>query len=112
MSAPSRAVLSTMRHLGLEPELKITNPLAGETKKAEFLKVNPCHGVPVLNDKGFILNESRAILMYLCNKFPCGNTLYPEEATKRADVDRLLFFDGTTYYPAIYTNIMVFIYKI
>ena len=96
-----------MRHLGLEPKLKITSPLAGDTKTADFLKINPCHAIPVLNDDGFILNESRAILMYLCNKFPNGKVLYPEDAVKRANVDKLLFFDGTTLYPAITGSIMV-----
>ncbi|KAH9399409.1 Glutathione S-transferase [Tyrophagus putrescentiae] len=95
-----------MRHLGLEPKLKITSPLAGDTKTADFLKINPCHAIPVLNDDGFILNESRAILMYLCNKFPNGKVLYPEDAVKRANVDKLLFFDGTTLYPAITGSIM------
>lgn len=101
LSPPSRAVLSTMRHLGLEPNIKMCSPLSGDTMAPEFIKLNPCHAIPVLVDGDFVLNESRAILMYICNKYPNGGTLYPEDAEGRAKVDKMLFFDGTSFYVAL-----------
>lgn len=62
--------------------------------KDGFLKVNPQHSVPVLNDDGFILTESRAIIIYLIGKyFPEGHSLYPTDAKERARINQHLQFD-------------------
>lgn len=70
-------------------------------KKEDFVKINPQHKIPTIIDDGFILSESRAISVYLCEKFG-GEKLYPKDLQKRAFIDRLLFFDCGTLYPSIY----------
>lgn len=62
-SPPSRAVLHTIRVLGLEVEVKNVDLMKGENKTEEYLKINPKHQVPVLVDNGFVVTESRAIMM-------------------------------------------------
>ncbi|CAG2105335.1 unnamed protein product, partial [Medioppia subpectinata] len=57
--------------------------------------VNPNHNLPTLDDKGFVLVESRAIMQYLCNQYRPDSTLYPREPKARALVDRWLNFDVT-----------------
>ncbi|KAJ6219731.1 hypothetical protein RDWZM_005543 [Blomia tropicalis] len=101
MSPPARAVAILAKHLGLDVNIKELNLLAGETRTPEYLKLNPGHTVPTLVDDGFVLFESRAILQYLANKYASDKSLYPEEAQARANVDKLLFFDASSLFPAV-----------
>lgn len=65
----------------------------------EFLKINPQHTVPVLDDNGFILTESRAIGIYLVEKFfPEGHSLFPKDVKQRALINQYLQFDCGTLY--------------
>ena len=72
----------------------------GEQTTPEFLKLNPNHRVPVLEDGDFHLWESRAIMQYLADKTP-GQTLYPTDTRARADVKRWLFWSAQHFAPAI-----------
>lgn len=62
--------------------------------------MNPQHTVPTIVDEGFVLSESRAIMTYLVDKYAPGNELYPRDLQKRAIINRLLYFDAGTLYPA------------
>ncbi|XP_055591423.1 glutathione S-transferase 1 isoform X1 [Uranotaenia lowii] len=111
-SAPCRAVQMTAAAVGVELNLKLTNLMAGEHMKPEFLKINPQHCIPTLVDNGFALWESRAICAYLVEKYGKDDSLYPKDPQKRALVNQRLFFDmGTLYqrfgdywYPQIFAK--------
>jgi glutathione S-transferase len=64
------------------------------------LAKNPNGRVPVLEDDGFFLSESHAIMLYLADKTP-GQTVYPSEPKARADVHRWLFWSAQHFAPAI-----------
>lgn len=100
MSGNSRRVLMTARHLGLPLELVPVDLAKREQRSPEFLRVNPNGRVPVLEDEGLVLTESRAIMQYLADGTP-GQTLYPTERAARADVNRWLFWCGQHYSPAV-----------
>jgi glutathione S-transferase len=70
-------------------ELKVLSFAAGDTKKPEFVAINPRHQVPTIVDDGFALWESIVILEYLDERFATGIKLYPGDARNRARVRRL-----------------------
>lgn len=100
-SPPSRACLMLARYLQLDIEVKSVNLAAGENRTEEFLKLNPVHKIPVLDDDGFVVTESRAILAYLVNSTDADSTLYPAEAKARAMVDQRLYYDATVVFDKI-----------
>jgi glutathione S-transferase len=57
------------------------------TQSAEFLALNPCAMVPVIQDGDFTLWESNSIIRYLAAQYD-GAQLYPAEAKARARVDQ------------------------
>lgn len=67
--------------------------LDGDNRKPDYLKLNPNAKVPVIDDDGFILWESHAILRYLGNKY--GPAWYPTELQTRARVDQWLDWGHT-----------------
>ncbi|CAH0583127.1 unnamed protein product [Chrysodeixis includens] len=97
-SPPCRSVMMVARVLGLDLDLVVTNIMEGQHMTPEFLKMNPQHTIPTMDDSGFILWESRAILSYLVNAYGRDDTLYPKNPRQRAIVDQRLNFDlGTLY---------------
>ncbi|EDW91641.1 glutathione S-transferase 1 [Drosophila yakuba] len=94
-SPPVRAVLLTLRALNLDFDYKIVNLLEKEHLKPEFLKINPLHTVPVLDDNGFYLSDSHAINSYLVSKYGRNDSLYPKDLKKRAIVDQRLHYDSS-----------------
>lgn len=57
------------------------------TNDAEFLTLNPCAMVPVIQDGDFTLWESNTIIRYLASRYD-GSQLYPSEPQARARVDQ------------------------
>ena len=72
----------------------------GHNDTPQYLKMNPNGLVPVIEDDGFVLYESNAIVRYLAAKSGSG-TLWPEDARARADVDRWMEWLATSYVPAM-----------
>jgi len=97
-SGPSRAALLTIRQIELEAEIKILNLFAKEQFDADFLKKNPQHCVPTIDDNGFCLWESQAIVQYLAQSKAPGSSLLPSDPAELALVNQRLFFDAGTLY--------------
>jgi glutathione S-transferase len=68
----------------------------GQTKTAEYLAMNPTSLVPTLDDNGFILWESNAILRYICQSYATVSDLFPPEPRARAVIDHWMDFQQTT----------------
>ena len=100
MSANSRAATLAALWLKAPVELVFVDLANGEQRLPAYLKLNPNHRVPVLEDGDFYLWESRAIMQYLADKTP-GQTVYPTDPRGRADVNRWLFWCGQHFAPAV-----------
>ena len=59
-----------LEHKALPYERKVLSFSAGDTRKPEFLALNPRHRVPVIVDGDFVLYESNAIVEYLDEAYP------------------------------------------
>lgn len=57
LSAPCRSVAMLLKKLGLDYKFKTVNLMEGEQLKPEFIKMNPQHTVPTLDDHGFYIHE-------------------------------------------------------
>ncbi|CAK9808592.1 Glutathione S-transferase 1-1 [Anthophora quadrimaculata] len=109
-SPPCRTVILLAKIIGVHLNLKTISPLKGEQLKPEFLKLNPQHVIPTIDDGGFILCESRPIMGYLVSKYAKNDALYPKDPKKRGLVDQMLYFDiGSLsenmikcYYPVLF----------
>jgi glutathione S-transferase len=96
----ARRAVMTALHLDSPVELVFVDLQKGEQRQPQFLELNPNHRVPVLEDDGFVLWESHAIMQYLADKTP-RQTLYPVATRARADVNRWLFWCAQHFSPAV-----------
>jgi glutathione S-transferase len=89
-------VIALAEHLQLEHEVRLVDLTKGDQMKPEFTALNPNQRMPVLEDDGFVLWESNAILLYLASKKPhCG--LWPNSAKDQADVLRWLVWESAHF---------------
>ena len=79
-------------------ERRVLSFSAGDTRKPEFVRLNPRHRVPTIVDDGFVLYESNAIVEYLDEVYASqGTRLFPGDARTRATVRRIVSeVDGYT----------------
>ncbi len=90
LSSPANKVRFAANALGLKYDYIRVNLRAGDHQKPEFLKLHPAGKIPVIDDEGFFLFESNAIIRYLAekNKSP----LYPKDLKEKATVDQWIEF--------------------
>jgi glutathione S-transferase len=96
-SLPCQVVALVAKQLNVELNLIEVNIHEDEHLKPEFLALNPCHTLPTIVDNGFVLWESRAIIVYLAEKYGKNHTLYSNEPAERARVNQWLYFDLELY---------------
>src|SRR4029078_485755 len=78
-----------LEHKAVPYERKVLSFSAGDTRKPEFIALNPRHRVPTIVHDDFVLYESNAIVEYLDEAFPAtGAPLFPGDARTRARVRR------------------------
>ena len=107
LSAPANKVRFAANAVGLKYEYIKIDLRAGDHQKPEFLKVNPIGKVPAIDDDGFKLFESNAIIKYLAVKN--NSPLYPKDLKERAVVDQWIDFGsmhvGTALSKVIYNRL-------
>lgn len=72
----------------------------GVNDTAEYRAMNPNGLVPTIDDNGFVLWESHAIVRYLARRHGMG-TLWPSDSKAAADADRWMEWYSTTLWLAM-----------
>lgn len=91
-------VLWCCGELNLECERIDAGLKFGVNTTPEYRAMNPNALVPTINDDGFVLWESQAIVRYLARKHASG-TLWPSDPKACADADRWMDWNATTVWP-------------
>lgn len=87
MSTCTRKVLATLAEKGHEAELVMVDLMKGEHKQPAHLARHPFGVIPAIDDNGFVLYESRAIIRYLDQTLP-GPALTPTDPKDRARMEQ------------------------
>jgi len=91
-----------LEHKALPYERKVLSFAAGDTKKPAFMALNPRGRVPTIDDDGFVLYESTAVVEYLDEAYPGrGSPLFPGDARQRGVTRRLIAEVDNYVYPAV-----------
>jgi len=83
--ARTNYVIWAMKELGLEYQVNPISPMAGETRKPEYLALNPNGLIPTLEEDGFVLWESLAINFYLARNNGDG-ILWSDDPHEEAEI--------------------------
>ncbi|GJD49840.1 Glutathione S-transferase GstB [Methylobacterium crusticola] len=89
-----------LEELGLAYERVEAGGAFGRVREPAYLALNPNGLVPVLEEDGYVLWESNAILRYLARGHGAG-ALWPEGARARGHVDQWLDWQAGTFTPAM-----------
>jgi len=96
VSMTSRPVRLFIADNKIPCEEQIVDLMTGEHYKEPFASFNPNRLVPVLDDDGFKLTESSAILKYLADKI--NSPAYPKDLKQRARVNEMMDWLNTNFY--------------
>lgn len=93
-------VVWTTRELELPFDRIDAGGAFGGNRTPDYLRLNPNGKIPLLDDGGFVLWESNAIVRYLAARYGAG-TLWPDDLQQRADADRWMDWHATELMPAM-----------
>lgn len=89
------------KYAGVRLTLRDVDMMGGETRGAEFLKLNPNGKVPTLvMDDGRVLPESNAAMWWLAK----DTSLWPKDDWARAEALQWMFFEQYSHEPNIATR--------
>ena len=97
-------VLLCCEELGIEYRRIDAGGPFGIVDTPEYRRLNPNGLVPTIDDDGFVLWESNAIVRYLVDKH--RGSLWPTDPRARATADQWMDWTSTTYWPALRTGFL------
>ena len=92
-SARALAIVALKNYLALDCEVQLIDLRRGDQLSPQYLALNPNKKMPTLDDDGFVLWESNAILFYMAAKYP-NSGLWPSDLKSQADVLRWLTWES------------------
>ena len=100
-----RKVLAGLDLMGVEFERVHVDYFKGEQKAEPFVSLNPNASLPAMVDGDLVLWESNAILQYAADKFG-RDAFYPKDLKVRADINRWLLWESSSWFPACYVYLV------
>ncbi len=94
-------VMWAVGELGLEHTRHNAGGTFGRLDTAEYRAMNPNGLVPTMNDSGFVLWESNAIIRYLARQYGAGS-LYPKDTKSLAIAEQWMEWMKTTLNPGFF----------
>ena len=98
-SPRSFKVLWTAHHLGIDYELQMVDLTKGAQRTPEYALLNPNARAPAIDDGGFVLWESNAIVEYLASLKPNSGIL-PQETRARLTITKWMYWESSHWDPA------------
>uniref|UniRef100_A0A023FVE9 Putative glutathione s-transferase n=1 Tax=Amblyomma parvum TaxID=251391 RepID=A0A023FVE9_AMBPA len=102
-SPPCGFIRSLAKEIGVDLNVKNLDVTKKEHLSEDFLKINPFHKVPTIDDDGFIVYESNAIAYYLLRKYAPESELYPNCLRGRTRIDQVLAAASSYIHPHLGT---------
>ncbi len=98
-SPRSFKVLWAAHHLGIDYELALVDLTKGAQRAPAYTTLNPNARAPSIEDRGFVLWESNAIVEYLASLKPDSGIL-PQETHARLAITKWLYWESAHWDPA------------
>jgi glutathione S-transferase len=86
-------IVALKNYLGLDCDVQAIDLARGDQLTSEYVALNPNKKMPTLEDDGFVLWESNAILFYMASKHP-DSGLWPSDLRCQTDVLRWLAWES------------------
>jgi glutathione S-transferase len=96
VSMTSRPVRLFIAENKIPVDEQVVDLMTGEHYKEPYTAINPNRMVPMIDDDGFRLTESSAILKYLADKI--GSPAYPKDLKQRAKVNEVMDWLNSNFY--------------
>ena len=90
-----------LQELGVPFELVLVDQMADAHKRPDYLKLNPNGLIPVLTDGDFVLYETAAICLYLCDRYPAAGLAPALGSAERAHFYKWLIWLTNTLQAAL-----------
>jgi len=96
VSTTSRPILQFCAENNIAYEPHIVDLMTGAHHQEPYISINPNRLVPCIDDDGFVLTESSAILKYLAEKH--NSPAYPRDLKQRARINEVMDWFNTNFY--------------
>ena len=97
----SGATRALLEELDVEVDMHVLNLKAGDTRKPEYLAVNPMGKVPAIRHGDALITEQPAVMMYLADLYPKARLAPPIGDPLRGPYLRWMVFYGSCFEPAV-----------
>jgi glutathione S-transferase len=97
----SGATRALIEELGVKVDMQVLNLKAGDTRKPEYVAVNPMGKVPAIRHGDALITEQPAVMMYLADLYPETRLAPPIGDPLRGPYLRWMVFYGSCFEPAV-----------